>query len=162
METRHITESRAKVLLYFLGTLAFFAVYVLLPDPDHKLPVWGSWFFGLGTLVFLVLLIRPRQLTMDGEGFSVSGGLTRKPVNRMWRDVTGFFPLRIRMGSSVVGYNYSPDAAPTARGAWLSKRISGADAGISGLWPCSTRDLADKLNAYRNEALQVRATGSVS
>jgi hypothetical protein len=153
MEVVQIVESRTKILLLLVGALTFVALYAFLPDPDHQLPGWGGWFFGFCAAVFAVLLLRPRKLTLDSEGFSVSGGLTRKPVTTQWQDVTGFFPLTIRVGSSMVGFNYCADAKHKPRGARVSKRLAGADGGISGAWPCSAADLANRLNAYREHAL---------
>lgn len=156
MDEVRITQSRTKVLLLLAGSLAFVAGYVLLPDPDHQMPVWGGWFFGVCALVAAVLLLRPRTLTLDKDGFSISGGLIRTARTTPWKDVTGFFPLRIRAGSSMVGFNYSADAASKPRGTWVAKHLSGADAGISGGWSCSTADLANQLNAYRDRALAQR------
>ena len=93
---------------------------------------------------------------LDNEGFSVSGGLARKVVKIEWGDVTGFFPVRIRVGVSMVGFDYSVEAKTKPRGVWVAKRISGADGGISGAWPCSTVELAEQLNVYRERALAVR------
>jgi hypothetical protein len=153
MEVVQLVESRTKIVLLLAGALAFVALYAFLPDPDHRLPSWGAWFFGVCAGVFAVLLVRPRKLTLDSDGFSVSGGLTRKPAKTQWQDVTGFFPLSIRAGSSMVGFNYSANAKHKPRGTWVSKRLAGADGGISGAWPCSTADLAKQLNTYRERAL---------
>ena len=65
-------------------------------------------------------------------------------------------PVKDRAGSSMVGFNYSADAASKPRGTWVAKHLSGADAGISGGWSCSTADLANQLNAYRDRALAQR------
>ena len=156
MDEVRITQSRTKVVLLLAGSLAFVAAYALLPDPDHTLPVWGGWFFGLCALVAAVLFLRPRALTLDEEGFSISGGLIRTPRKTAWKDVTGFFPISPAAGSSIVGFNYSADAASKPRGTWVAKHLSGADAGISGGWSCSTVDLARQLNAYRDRALAQR------
>lgn len=156
MEVVQIVESRIKVLLFLFGALAFVAAYVFVPDPNDELPIWGGWFFGLCALVFVVLLIRPRRLTLDGNAFSISGGLAWKTVATDWADVTDFFPVSVRLGASLVGFNYTDDAKNKRRGAWVAKRLSGADGGLGGVWPCSTADLAEQLNAYRERALAQR------
>jgi hypothetical protein len=156
MEAVQIVEARTKILLLLAAALAFVAGYAFLPDPDHQLPNWGGWFFALCAAVFVVLLLRPRKLTLDSDGFSISGGLAGKALKKEWGDVTGFFPVRIRLGSSMVGFDYSVHAKTKPRGAWVAKRISGAEGGISGAWPCSTVDQADQLNAYRERALAGR------
>jgi hypothetical protein len=129
MEVVQIVESRTKVLLFLAGALAFVAAYVLLPDPDDELPNWGGWFFCLCAVVFFILLIRPRKLTLDRNGFSISGGLARNASKTPWADVTGFFPVTIRAGVSMVGFNYIADAKGKPRETWISKRIAGADGG---------------------------------
>ena len=156
MEVVQISESRTKVLLLLAVALVFVAGFAFLPDPDHELPQWGGWFFGLCAAVFMVLVFRPRKLTLDSDGFSVSGGLAPKVWKTEWGDVTGFFPVGIRAGASMVGFDYSADAENKPRGAWVAKRISGADGGISGAWPCSIIDLANQLNDFRERALACR------
>ena len=154
MEVVQIVESRIKLLLFLGGSLIFAAIFIFSPDPKHDLPVWGAWFFGLCAVVFAVLLLRPRKLTLDSNGFSTSGGLARRTVKTAWGDVTGFFPVNIRMGVRMVGFDYSMEAKNKLRTTWLSKNISGADGGISGAWPYSTADLANQLNTYRERALE--------
>jgi len=153
MNAVQIIESRTKVLLLLGGTLVFVAIYAFLPDPNHELPTWGGWFFGLCAIVFLMLLFRPRKLTLDAEGFSISGGLSRKAAKTKWRDVAGFFPVKMAAGPSMVGFDYTADAQRKPRGTWVAKFISGADGAISGAWPCSTADLANQLNNFRVRAL---------
>lgn len=156
MQVVQIVESRTKVLLLLCGALAFTAGYAFLPDPNHDLPRWGGWFFGLGSVVFVILLVRPRKLTLDEDGFSIAGGLARKASKTNWADVAGFFPVSIRIGASMVGFDYTADAGSRPRGALGAKRISGADGAISGAWPCSTSHLADQLNDYQERALAAR------
>ena len=156
METVQVVESRTKVLLFLVGALAFVAGYILLPDPNDELPNWGGWFFSACALVFVVLLVRPRRLVLDRGGFSISGGLALKPAVTDWADVTEFFPVRIRVGANMVGFNYAADAKNKPRATWAAKPLSGADGGLSGVWPCSPGELAEKLNAYRDRALAER------
>ena len=156
MEVVQIVESRTRLLLFLGGTLVFVVIYAFLPDPNHELPAWGGWFFGFCAAVFVLLLLRPRTLTLDAEGFSISGGLAWKAAKTAWSDVTGFFPVSVRAGASMIGFDYSTEAKNKPRATWVSKRISGADAGISGAWPCSTADLANQLNIYRAQALAGR------
>jgi hypothetical protein len=156
MEVVQIVESRTKVLLLLVVALAFVVGYAFLPDPNHELPSWGGWFFGLCAAVFVVLLFRPRRITLDDKGFSVSGGLARRSRRIAWDDVTGFFPLSVGVVSKMVAYNYSVGARNKPRGAWLTGRLSGADAAIGGAWTCSTTELADQLNSYRERVMARR------
>ena len=156
MDVVQIIESRTEVMLFLVGALTFVVCYVFLPDPNDELPNWGSWFFGLCALVFVVLLVRPRRLTLDRNGFSISGGLAWKTMAADWADVTEFFPVSVRVGASMVGFNYAADSKNKPPATWVAKRISGADGGLSGVWPCSTGELAEQLNEYRERALALR------
>ncbi|MEQ7874005.1 hypothetical protein ABDK56_08360 [Sphingomonas sp. ASV193] len=156
MEVVRIVESRKKVLLLLAASLVFVAIYAFLPDPRHELPSWGGWFFSACGLVFFVLLLRPRTLTLDNAGFSVTGGLARKAMFIKWEDVARFFPVRLGPASTMVGFDYNANLIDEPRGVRLARRVSGADGAIAGAWPGSTGDLAQKLNAYREQVLAAR------
>lgn len=140
-----ITASRKKTTLYLILSLGFVASGVLLPNKDGSL-LWASAFFGLCAFVFIILLVRPQRLSLNREGFSLSGGLLLSPTKVAWQDVTGFFVVRVRPGNSLIGFNYSPNASTKPRGAAFSRRIAGADGAISGVWSGSNAAVVDKLN----------------
>jgi hypothetical protein len=90
---------------------------------------------------------------LDQEGFSLSGGLLRAPTKVAWSDVTNFFVLQVRPGTSMIAFNYSTNASNKPRGSALSRRISGADGALTGVWSGSNAAVVEKLNAYRQRAL---------
>jgi hypothetical protein len=148
METE-IVASRFKTTLFLILSLGFVALGLLLGEQnDHSLR-WGTGFFALCSLVFIIQLVRPQKLSLDQEGLSLSGGLLRSPTKIAWRDVTHFFVVQIRPGTSMIGFNYSADASNKPRGAAFSRRIAGADGALSGVWAGSNASVVDKLNAYR-------------
>ena len=77
LQTEVFVSSRSKTALMLLISLAFIACALFLPT-DGTSQSWryyGGAFFGLGVIVFAWLLIRPQRLTLDPEGFALSGGL---------------------------------------------------------------------------------------
>ena len=114
---------------------------------------WVAIFFGTCSTVFVMMLVRPRRLSLDEDGFSVSGGLLRSPQKTSWRDISDFFVLSLRPGTSFVGYHFSSEFAEKHPTAKLARNVTGADGILHGPWPGSNGKLADKLNAYRQFAL---------
>lgn len=155
METE-IIASRRKTALMLAGSLAFVAIGLFVPDREGNHLIWGTVFFAACSAVFIVLLIRPQRLSFDREGLTLSGGLLRSPTRVAWRDVSGFFVVPIRPGTSLIGFNYSPVAANRPKGAAFSRRIAGADGALSGVWSGSNAAVVDKLNAYREYALALK------
>lgn len=156
METE-IIASRGKTACMLLGSLAFVAMGLFVPDREGNYLIWGAVFFAACSTVLVVLLIRPQRLSLDQEGLTLSGGLLRSPTRIAWRDVSGFFVVPIRPGgSSLIGFNYSPGAANKPKGAAFSRRLAGADGALSGVWSGSNTAVVDKLNAYREYALTLK------
>jgi hypothetical protein len=156
VETKEITSSRWKTLLYLLVSSAFVAFSIFHLRTSHKdmVTTWlGLVFFGLGIPVFSWLLIRPQRLLFDAEGFTVAGGMIRTPWKIRWQDVSEFLVIQLPRGGKMVGFNYVPGARKTSA---LSRvaRMSGADGGLPKSWPGSVEDMVDELNDYR-----IRATG---
>jgi hypothetical protein len=150
MKTEFIS-SRRKTVLMLLGSLSFVAIAFFLPGPPDRTLFWSGVFFSACSAVFIVLLLRPQRLVLNDEGLLLSGGLQRSPTKIAWRDVSEFFIVPIRPGTSMIGFNYA-NALNRPRGAAFSRRISGADGAISGVWPGSKKALVDQLNAYRERA----------
>jgi hypothetical protein len=150
-----IVGSRWKIALYLAVSLGFVAIGVLmLGDPEEA--AWkallGLGFFGLCALIFLWLLIRPQRLLLDGQGFTIGGGLVRSPKLVRWRDIEPFFVYRLPKGGKMVGYNYRPGARSDGMLAQISRRL-GADGALPKGWPMSPEALVDDLNAFRARAL---------
>jgi len=146
METIEIVASRFRMSLYLALSLAFVALGLWLAD-DPALR-WATAFFALCAGACAFLLWRPQRLTLDQEGFALTGGLARSPMRVAWRDVGEFMVL----GGPMIGFDYLPDATDTPRGAALASQIAGAQGALPGNWSRPTRAVVDQLNACRARA----------
>jgi len=118
--------------------------------------------FGLGSLVLIGLLIRPQVLSLDPEGFTLAGGLMRKPQRTLWRDIDKFFVYAVPSGGGdMVAYNYSPGKLPTTVAASLSHAM-GADGGLPPGWSLPPAEMVERLNAYRQAVLGAQSMMSAT
>ncbi len=94
---------------------------------------WAGWFillfFGLSIPVFGWTLIRPQRLTLDEQGFVLSGGMVRSPRQVRWSDVRGFFVYRLPRGGKMIDYNYAEGARPASLLSGVNHHL-GADAAL--------------------------------
>jgi hypothetical protein len=155
LEPRIIKGSRGKSSLYLVGSLIFVLIGSQMVE-DAKANNGVGWlcitFFSLCTLVSAWLIIRPQVLLLDGEGFSLDGGLVRSAKKIGWRDVQGFFVYRLPRGGKMIGYNYDPTAGNDS---WLIgiNRGFGAEGALPKGWSGSPERMAEELNDYRQQAL---------
>lgn len=159
MDVEEIKSSRGKTVLGLLVSLTFVAIFVAIPSEpaadSHK--AWlGGGFFGLCSVVFACLLIRPQRLSLTPTGFTVSGGLIRSPKHVLWRDVDSFFEYRLPRGGTMVGYRFVPGARSDSALIRVSRSL-GAEAALPKGSPESTEQLVERLNAYRARALAQEA-----
>jgi hypothetical protein len=153
METE-IVSSRRKTVLLLLLSLGFVAISVFLPCPPDPILFWGGIFFSICALVFVGLLIRPQKLVIDQNGFTLAGGLVWSPKKIEWRDVDKFFVVSVRRGVSMIGFNYADTYVERPRGTAFSQRIAGCDGSIPGVWSGPKTAVVDRLNGYRQQAIQ--------
>ncbi|MBA1139080.1 hypothetical protein H0241_02235 [Mesorhizobium sp. CCANP35] len=93
--------------LFFVLACAF--LIHVSKDGDTAGLWWCIAFFGLGALVFAWQLVRPQILVLNGQGFSLGGGLVRSPKLVPWKDIEGFFVVhRRRRIGDMIGYNFAP------------------------------------------------------
>jgi hypothetical protein len=160
LQRKEFVTSRLKTTMVLAGSLAFVAIAVLLPREAGETSDWRWWaggFFGLCSLVFVCLLVRPQRLTLDEGGFTLSGGLSRSPRKVAWEITTPFFIYQLPRGGKKVAYGltFDPNRSPLAR---LNRRL-GADGLLPGLWPDGPDQLCSELNAYREQALERQQAG---
>lgn len=91
LEPLVIRASQPKTFGLLLVSIAFVISGVwLLPD----VPSEGRWavglFFGLGSVILAIMLMRPYRLTLDRDGFTLGGGLQRKSMKLSWDQVDHF------------------------------------------------------------------------
>jgi len=111
-------------------------------------------------LVFCWLLIRPQRLTLNPEGFTVSGGLVRSPKKIAWHSIEPFFVYRLPRGGKMIGFNFQPEGAPDRTLLMKLNGRLGAEGSLPKLWPGSPDQVVEELNAYRKQALETRSTHS--
>jgi hypothetical protein len=153
-----IVGSRWKAALYLTASLAFAAGGLLMlndPDESKAAAVLCVVLFGLGALIFLLMLVRPQRLALDGQGFTLSGGLVRSPKLVRWRDVEPFFAYRLPRAGKMIGYNFRTGVRPDTTMNRIARRF-GADAALPKGWPMSPDAMVEHLNAYRAQALGER------
>jgi hypothetical protein len=155
MKVEEIKSSRGKTTLLLLISLVFVAVSAVIPSESdaERYKSWlGGGFFGLCSVVFTFLLIRPQRLLLAPTGFTVAGGLVRSPKQVLWRDVTPFFVYRLARGGSTIGFNFVPGARKNSTLIRVN-RLVGAEGALPKGWPESPERMVERLNAYRAQAL---------
>ena len=155
MDVEEIKSSRGKTLLFLLISLGFVAIFVVIPSDDAAESYWswfGGAFFGLGTVVFAWLLVRPQRLVLAPTGFTVAGGLVRSPKQILWREVNPLFVYRIPRVGKMIGYNFAPGARKDSALIRIN-RLAGAEGALPKGWPGSPERLVERINAYRARAL---------
>lgn len=155
MEVEEIKSSRGKTVFFLLISLAFVAIAVAIPSEDvaesYKYWLAGA-FFGLCSVVFAWLLIRPQRLLLAPTGFTVAGGFVRSPKHVLWRDVNPFFVYRLSRGGKMIGYNFAPGARTDSTLIRVN-RLVGAEGALPKGWPGSPELMVERINAYRARAL---------
>lgn len=148
MEPRAITASAGKDLLLLAVSSAFVAVFVYLAwqGDTSATTLLGGGFFLLGVVVSGWTLLRPFTLVLDDQGWTLSGGTTRKPLRMAWSDLSEVFVYRVPKGGTMIGYNVKEYARTP--GMTLSRAL-GADGAIPGSWPMKKAELAALLEQYR-------------
>jgi hypothetical protein len=157
LETKQLVSSRLKTAAVLFGSLIFVAIAAFLPanaGESNQWRWWGGAFFGLGAVTFSWLLIRPQQLILDPEGFTVRGGLVRSPKRIAWRSIDPFFLYQLPRGGKMIAYNFRPGAGPDPTLLRKLNRRLGADGSLPRLWPGSPSRFVEELNAYREQALK--------
>ncbi len=162
MPTKVFVSSRRRMVFLLLLSVAFVALAMFLP-PDGQSDNWriyGGGFFGLGVIVFAWLLVRPQTLTLDDEGFTLSGGLTlpSRVKTIPWRDVEEFFVFSTGNGSKLIGIDFKPGASERTRYARFSRTAFGADGGLPGYWSGGCENVVQQLNEYRARATTQEVT----
>lgn len=155
LEKREFVTSRLKTAVVLAGSLVFVAIAVLLPreaGQSNDWRWWGGSLFGLCSVVFVCLLMRPQRLTLDQKGFTLSGGLARSPKKVAWEVTKPFFVYQLPRGGKKIAYGLTSD--PNRNLLTRLNRRLGADGLLPGLWPGSLDEVCSELNAYRELALQ--------
>ncbi|MGX9145309.1 hypothetical protein [Mesorhizobium sp. 128a] len=152
-----ISASRGKTLLLLSVSLFFVLACAFLIHVSEDGDTAGLWwcvaFFGLGVLVFAWQLARPQILVLNGQGFSLGGGLVRSPKLVLWKDIEGFFVVhRRRRVGDMIGYNFAPGVKKSSVMRSVTKSL-GAEAALPQGWTLSPEEMVALLNEYRRRAM---------
>ncbi|MER8658140.1 hypothetical protein [Mesorhizobium sp. M0847] len=156
MDTLIIRASLGKTLLLLSASLFFvlacaFLIYVS-EDGDTAGLWWCVAFFGLVALVFAWQLVRPQILVLNGQGFSLGGGLVRSPNLVPWKNIESFFVVhRRRRIGDMIGYNFAPGVKSSVMGS-VTKSL-GAEAALPQGWTLAPEEMVVLLNEYRRRAM---------
>lgn len=157
MDTLIIRASLGKTLLLLSASFFFvlacaFLIYVS-EDGDTAGLWWCVAFFGLVALVFAWQLVRPQILVLNGQGFSLGGGLVRSPKLVPWKDIESFFVVhRRRRIGNMIGYNFAPGVKKSSVMGSVTKSL-GAEAALPQGWTLSPEEMVVLLNEYRRRAV---------
>ncbi|MFL0357568.1 hypothetical protein ACI5KX_13975 [Erythrobacter sp. GH1-10] len=146
--------SKPKTVGYFVFSSAIFAIglsNVLQMGELSFVGILGLIFFGAWPPLFLLLFLRPFRLRVDVDGFSLSGGTTRKSWQRGWREVGPFFVGKL----FEIGRWPLPAIKMIQFDQPFEQRRLSRTGGLPMLWAFdgSVDEMVDELNAYRKKAL---------
>ena len=151
---RYVTSARKVSFMLLLGCALIAGLYFV----TRAAGLFAIVFLAIPLLRLLWLLIRPYNLLLDGEGFTLSGGTCLKPQKTAWRDVERFF-IRgsvVLPGPKSVAWGCVAGRSPK-RWAFMSQFLAPegelADGALPDLWTLSAPELEQRLNAYRARAL---------
>ncbi|MER8916932.1 hypothetical protein NKI32_24240 [Mesorhizobium sp. M0761] len=157
MDTLIIRASLGKTLLLLSASLFFVLACAFLIYVSEDGGTAGLWwcvaFFGLVALVFAWQLVRPQILVLNGQGFSLGGGLVRSPKLVPWKDIESFFVVhRRRRIRDMIGYNFAPGVKKSSVMGSVTKSL-GAEAALPQGWTLSPEEMVVLLNEYRRRAM---------
>ncbi|MFA6206272.1 MAG: hypothetical protein WC689_08675 [Methylocystis sp.] len=150
---RYVTSARKVSFMLLLGCVFVAGSFFV----TRAAGLFAIVFLAVPLLRLLWLLLRPYNLLLDGEGFTLSGGTCLKPQKMAWRDVERFF-IRgsvVLPGPKSVAWGCVAGRSPK-RWAFMSQFFAPegelADGALPDLWTLSAPELEQRLNAYRARA----------
>ncbi len=107
MHRNEFRYSRKATLLCLFFSVALSAISLIAfehPVGAIRAPVWLPVLFIFSAVAFAWLIIRPRRLVLDDQGFSIAGGFAWRPTSFRWQDVSEFYLRRLGRGSEAIGF----------------------------------------------------------
>ncbi|CAN5882011.1 hypothetical protein BH23ACT11_BH23ACT11_23670 [soil metagenome] len=150
-ETTVLKPSRARTfaLLAGSGVLTAASVYITL---SGETPAWFGWFvasfFGLCTLVFLVLLLPgSAYLKVTPEGFTICSLFRSSTYS--WMAVESFKAGEIGLNNNGVVFDFSREYEGQELGRDIASSLAGHEGALPDTYGMSPEDLAEFLNRCR-------------
>lgn len=157
MERKEILQSKIKPYFFLAGSLAFVALggFDFFVSAEPSTTLWACLiFFGLCSLVFVVIILRPQKLVLDQSGFRLVGGLVRRHKKVPWSVVDHFFVCHLPRGGKQIGFKYGSEVLEYRSWRAFSKATNGVEAAIPGIWAMAPELIVQELNDFRRRALQ--------
>ena len=107
MEPRVFRDSRKRALLYLAGLVALAMVSTAAArggDDTSRIARWISAILFLLAVGQAWITVRPRELKLDGHGFTVRGGFVWKPKAVSWAEAGAFFVQGTGRGTVAIAY----------------------------------------------------------
>ena len=152
-----VFPSKTKLVWFLLMTAAFTAIGVGMVISGEGFGWFVAAFFGLGAVLFLFQLFRPKSsfLTVDETGIEF-GSLFQKS-RLAWSEIGEFGTFTpnpyLRFASKFVGFNFSPGYKGPTKYKGLAKTMSGFESQLPNTYGFRADDLAQLLTHYRQKAL---------
>lgn len=145
-----LPKARIKIALLALLSLVFVASGAFLASRDLSAGLFVTLFFGLCTLVFVIVLVGGSSVVLERNGFEVRHMF--RSQRHAWRDVSEFTHARVgRTRMILFNDTTRPD---TARG-FLRRFLRGYNSGFpAGLIAGPLDDVCARMNAFRARALR--------
>ncbi|MFD9900252.1 hypothetical protein [Mesorhizobium sp. NPDC059025] len=145
MDRTEITSSRMKAFTLSVVGLGFVLCGIVGRERIGEEWFWlGQIFFGLCSLTFLWVVIRPHKLLLDDEGVTLSGGLHWSPRSVPWRNIEEFVTKSGLRGTTLIGIRFRSGAKHEGLARWV-----GANDVIPGGWRQSNEEMVSYLNVCR-------------
>jgi hypothetical protein len=147
--------SRKATLGCLIGSIVLLALSVFAfehPVGKVTVPTWLPALFVVATGNFAWLMIRPRRLVLDREGFTITGGLGWRPTRFRWQDVGEFYVYRLSKGTEAIGFKLKQPPRDHARFADSPSQLPAARSLPQG-WDQTPASMVQELNSYRAQAI---------
>jgi len=144
------------MVLLLAVSVAFVAAGIFMLPRRPLAASGGIVFFGLGIVVALLqLLPGSAYLELDERGFTTCTMFRKNFI--AWADVGKFFPLSLDVRArKMVAFNYAPGLQPHPTTRKFLTAIAGAEGALPDTYGRSAEDLAELLNAIREERARAK------
>jgi hypothetical protein len=145
-----LPKARLKIAILIVLSLIFILGGAVVAARDLTAGLFVAFFFGLCTLVFVLVMIGGSRVVLERNGFEVRHLFRSHRYN--WRDVSEFTYARVGRSRMILFNDQSrPD---TARGVFR-RFLRGYNAGFpAGLLAGPLDDVVARMNAFRARALR--------
>jgi hypothetical protein len=150
-EPLFLRPSPLKWLMVFIVCFGFVLIALFVMKDGQKSKWFCAILFGAGAIISSIQLIPGvSHLRLDTEGFTTRTFFRDWFV--AWRDVESFTVVKVHTGhatTTMVGFNYFPQAAARRKLAALGRMVSGVDGCLNDTYGYKPDDLAALMEEWR-------------